>query len=173
MSPLGAANAVYIDALTMSSAVSALVTYSPSPARGQGSEPSEHHVRNELWVDIFTKSVKLAAGPFVSLWEMWHLFPGNAGKASSRSDFSALAVDAQGESFPFLIVESERPKAYITFKEGGNPIVGADVIEWAKNHSSISTFMMPREVVIVDELPKTSTGKIKKNVLREWAQTHL
>ncbi|KAJ3166025.1 hypothetical protein HDU88_003568 [Geranomyces variabilis] len=64
----------------------------------------------------------------------------------------------------------ERPKAYITLKEGGKPVVGADVIEWAKNHSSISKFMVPREVVIVDELPKTSTGKIKKNVLREWAQ---
>ncbi|KAI8588382.1 hypothetical protein BDZ88DRAFT_421870 [Geranomyces variabilis] len=38
---------------------------------------------------------------------MWHLFPGNAGKGSARSDFSALTVDAQGESFPFLIVESE------------------------------------------------------------------
>ena len=30
--------------------------------------------------------------------------------------------------------------------------------------------MVPREVEIVDELPKTSTGKIKKNVLREWAK---
>ncbi|KAJ3149547.1 hypothetical protein HDU89_003598 [Geranomyces variabilis] len=107
ISPLAAANAGYIDVLTVSSAVSALVTYSPTTARGQGSEPSEHHVKNELWADIFTKSVKLAAGPFVSLWEMWHLFPGNAGKGSSRSDFSALAVDAQGERFPFLIVESE------------------------------------------------------------------
>jgi acyl-coenzyme A synthetase/AMP-(fatty) acid ligase len=30
--------------------------------------------------------------------------------------------------------------------------------------------MVPREVEIVKELPKTSTGKIKKNVLREWAK---
>jgi acyl-coenzyme A synthetase/AMP-(fatty) acid ligase len=30
--------------------------------------------------------------------------------------------------------------------------------------------MVPREVEIVTELPKTSTGKIKKNVLREWAK---
>jgi acyl-coenzyme A synthetase/AMP-(fatty) acid ligase len=29
--------------------------------------------------------------------------------------------------------------------------------------------MVPREVVIVKELPKTSTGKIKKKDLREWA----
>jgi acyl-coenzyme A synthetase/AMP-(fatty) acid ligase len=30
--------------------------------------------------------------------------------------------------------------------------------------------MVPREVEVVSELPKTSTGKIKKNVLREWAK---
>jgi acyl-coenzyme A synthetase/AMP-(fatty) acid ligase len=30
--------------------------------------------------------------------------------------------------------------------------------------------MIPREVEIVEELPKTSTGKLKKNVLRQWAK---
>jgi acyl-coenzyme A synthetase/AMP-(fatty) acid ligase len=45
-----------------------------------------------------------------------------------------------------------------------------DVIDWAKHQSSISKFMIPREVEIVTELPKTSTGKIKKTVLREWAK---
>jgi acyl-coenzyme A synthetase/AMP-(fatty) acid ligase len=30
--------------------------------------------------------------------------------------------------------------------------------------------MVPREVVVVRELPKTSTGKIQKNVLRGWAR---
>ncbi len=66
----------------------------------------------------------------------------------------------------------ERPKAYLTVKEGGNGglLRGADVIAWAKQSSSISKFMVPREVEIVRELPKTSTGKIKKNVLREWAK---
>ena len=27
-----------------------------------------------------------------------------------------------------------------------------------------------QEVEIIPELPKTSTGKVKKNVLREWAK---
>jgi len=63
----------------------------------------------------------------------------------------------------------ETPKAYLTVKEGKvlNP---EDVIDWAKHQSSISKFMIPREVEIVTELPKTSTGKIKKTVLREWAK---
>lgn len=69
----------------------------------------------------------------------------------------------------------ERPKAYLTVKQGGggsasSSLRPADVIAWARNQSSISRFMVPREVEIVRELPKTSTGKIKKNVLREWAK---
>jgi acyl-CoA synthetase (AMP-forming)/AMP-acid ligase II len=71
----------------------------------------------------------------------------------------------------------ERPKAYVTVKGGGggggtqtDMLKGSEVIEWARTHSAISKFMVPREVEIVRELPKTSTGKIKKNELREWAK---
>ena len=63
----------------------------------------------------------------------------------------------------------ERPKAFITV-QAGKTLQGQDVIEWAKHKSGISKFMVPREVEIVTELPKTSTGKLKKNVLREWAK---
>lgn len=63
----------------------------------------------------------------------------------------------------------ERPKAFITIKEGKS-LEGKDLIDWAKHESSISKFMVPREVEVVQELPKTSTGKIKKNVLRQWAK---
>ncbi|KAL9015564.1 MAG: hypothetical protein Q9185_007043 [Variospora sp. 1 TL-2023] len=64
----------------------------------------------------------------------------------------------------------ERPKAFITVQEG-RQLKESDVIEWAKHEKSgISRFMVPREVEIVDELPKTSTGKLRKNVLREWAK---
>lgn len=63
----------------------------------------------------------------------------------------------------------ERPKAFVTVKEGRS-LQGEDVILWARNNSSISKFMVPREVDVVKELPKTSTGKIKKNELRAWAR---
>ena len=63
----------------------------------------------------------------------------------------------------------ERPKAFVTV-QAGKQIEGQDVIDWAKHKSGISRFMVPREVEIVPELPKTSTGKLKKNVLREWAK---
>jgi acyl-coenzyme A synthetase/AMP-(fatty) acid ligase len=63
----------------------------------------------------------------------------------------------------------ERPKAFITLKDGKS-MKGEDLIEWAKYQSSISKFMVPREVEVVSELPKTSTGKVQKNVLRKWAK---
>ncbi|KAJ5587049.1 Acetate/butyrate--CoA ligase AAE7 peroxisomal [Penicillium hispanicum] len=63
----------------------------------------------------------------------------------------------------------ERPKAFITVKQG-RKVEGEEVIEWARNASGISKFMIPREVKVVAELPKTSTGKIRKNVLREWVK---
>jgi acyl-CoA synthetase (AMP-forming)/AMP-acid ligase II len=67
----------------------------------------------------------------------------------------------------------ETPKAFVTVKEGvrEQPLDGGSVISWAKGQSNISRFMVPREVEIVEELPKTSTGKIKKNELREWAKS--
>ncbi|KUI59228.1 Acetate/butyrate--CoA ligase AAE7, peroxisomal [Cytospora mali] len=63
----------------------------------------------------------------------------------------------------------ERPKAYVTIKEGKH-VEGKDIVDWAKHQSQISRFMVPREVEVISELPKTSTGKIKKTVLREWAK---
>ncbi|KAI4240351.1 MAG: hypothetical protein L6R40_005177 [Gallowayella cf. fulva] len=63
----------------------------------------------------------------------------------------------------------ERPKAFVTVRSG-KEVKGVDVIEWAKHKSGISRFMVPREVEVVAELPKTSTGKLKKNILREWAK---
>ena len=63
----------------------------------------------------------------------------------------------------------ERPKAFVTVKQG-KKLEGKDVIDWARNVSGISKFMIPREVEVVSELPKTSTGKIRKNVLREWVK---
>ena len=63
----------------------------------------------------------------------------------------------------------ERPKAFITVQLGKS-LAGDKVIDWAKHQSGISRFMVPREVEILDELPKTSTGKVKKNVLRRWAR---
>lgn len=83
---------------------------------------------------------------------------------STHADILEAAVVAVADSH-----WGERPKAYITVQPG-KELKGEDVIEWAKHKSDISKFMVPREVEIVEELPKTSTGKLKKNVLRQWAE---
>ena len=63
----------------------------------------------------------------------------------------------------------ERPKAFITIKQGSS-LTSEQMIQWCKDHRGISRFMVPREVGVLEELPKTSTGKIRKNVLRDWAK---
>ncbi|KAK3340494.1 hypothetical protein B0H65DRAFT_261286 [Neurospora tetraspora] len=101
---------------------------------------------------------------------------------SGGENISSVALEAMLAEHPDILEAGvvavpdshwgERPKAYITLKEGHETsLTGQDVIDWAKHNSSISKFMVPREVEIVKELPKTSTGKIQKNVLREWAKT--
>lgn len=61
----------------------------------------------------------------------------------------------------------ERPKAYVTARNGETP-EPADVIAFARERGK--KFMVPKEVEVLAELPKTSTGKIRKNILREWAK---
>ena len=64
----------------------------------------------------------------------------------------------------------ERPKAYITVKSG-KTLTNDAFIKWCRDHPAMSRFMVPKECEVVDELPKTSTGKIRKNILREWAKS--
>ncbi|GAM35139.1 hypothetical protein TCE0_017r03225 [Talaromyces pinophilus] len=98
---------------------------------------------------------------------------------SGGENISSVAVENFLMDHPDIIEASvvgvadekwgETPKAYITVVPGSK-VTPADVILWARNKSKISKFMMPREVEIISELPKTSTGKIKKKVLREAAR---
>lgn len=60
----------------------------------------------------------------------------------------------------------ERPKAYITLKPGA-ALEPAEVIGHVRDR--LANFKAPDEVEIVDALPKTSTGKIQKFILREAA----
>jgi fatty-acyl-CoA synthase len=58
----------------------------------------------------------------------------------------------------------ERPKAFVTLKEGAVADPAA-IIEHVR--ANLAHFKAPDEVEIVDQLPKTSTGKVQKYVLRE------
>jgi fatty-acyl-CoA synthase len=62
----------------------------------------------------------------------------------------------------------ERPKAFVVLKIGASASEG-EIIDHVR--SRLAKFKAPDEVDIVEALPKTSTGKIQKYVLREsvWA----
>lgn len=61
----------------------------------------------------------------------------------------------------------ETPCAFVTLKGEDAVVTEADIIAWCKAH--MASFKAPRKVVF-SELPKTSTGKVRKNILRDWLQ---
>ncbi|MCH4243938.1 acyl-CoA synthetase [Acinetobacter gerneri] len=60
----------------------------------------------------------------------------------------------------------EVPCAFIELKQGATT-TPEEVIEFCKQH--LARYKVPKDVVIA-EIPKTSTGKLQKFVLREWAK---
>ncbi|THU60218.1 hypothetical protein C4D60_Mb07t10330 [Musa balbisiana] len=63
----------------------------------------------------------------------------------------------------------ETPCAFVSLKEGaGVAPTDKEVIEWCRER--MPHYMAPKTVVFRAELPKTSTGKIQKYVLREMAK---
>ncbi len=61
----------------------------------------------------------------------------------------------------------ETPCAFVVLKPGAGPVAAEDIIGWCREH--LARFKVPRTVVF-GELPKTSTGKIQKFVLRGRAR---
>jgi fatty-acyl-CoA synthase len=60
----------------------------------------------------------------------------------------------------------ETPCAFVTLKSGAPATSAEDLVQWCR--ANLAGFKCPRTIVFA-ELPKTSTGKIQKFVLREWA----
>ena len=61
----------------------------------------------------------------------------------------------------------ETPCAFVTLKDGAGAVSGADIIAFCRDN--MAHFKTPKSVVF-GPLPKTSTGKIQKFVLRERAK---
>jgi fatty-acyl-CoA synthase len=60
----------------------------------------------------------------------------------------------------------EVPCAFVTLKPGAPAITAADILQWCRDN--LARYKVPKHVVF-GPLPKTSTGKIQKYVLREQA----
>ena len=61
----------------------------------------------------------------------------------------------------------ESPCAFVTLKPGTAAVSSSDIIAWCREH--LAHFKVPRTIVF-GALPKTSTGKIQKFVLRDRAK---
>jgi fatty-acyl-CoA synthase len=61
----------------------------------------------------------------------------------------------------------ETPCAFVTLKAGAGNVTDADIIAFCRER--LARYKVPRTVVFC-ELPKTSTGKVQKFVLREQAK---
>jgi fatty-acyl-CoA synthase len=62
----------------------------------------------------------------------------------------------------------ETPCAFVVLKPGAGAVDAAEIVAWCRQH--LAGFKVPRAIVF-GELPKTSTGKIQKFVLRERARS--
>ncbi|KAL5721454.1 2-methylpropanoate--CoA ligase ccl4 [Ranunculus cassubicifolius] len=80
----------------------------------------------------------------------------------SHPNISEAAVVARPDEF-----WGETPCAFVSLKSGSTNPSEKEIVEFCR--SKMPHYMVPKTVVFVAELPKTSTGKIQKFVLREQA----
>lgn len=64
----------------------------------------------------------------------------------------------------------ETPCAFVTLKPGQEQVTEEEIIRFCREH--LAGFKIPKSVIFRD-LPKTSTGKVQKFILREWANAHV
>ncbi len=79
-----------------------------------------------------------------------------------------LAHEYWGEAVTLVAISNTLPEADTASEEErckAEQILAGDLIEYAKQH--LGKFEVPKRVEFVAELPKTTTGKIRKNLLRE------
>lgn len=59
----------------------------------------------------------------------------------------------------------ERPMAFVVLAAGSTPVTTDELVDHVKEH--IAKFKAPKIIEFVTDLPKTATGKVRKNVLKE------
>jgi hypothetical protein len=109
-------NNLYIDLITVTSTITSVLCYRSVPSRGPGTEPSENHIKAEMFTKILKDAFSLGAHEFHTNWEYHYQIPGHAGSGSARSDFAAVVLNDIDQQFCFLIVEFEA-KGYAVHKD--------------------------------------------------------
>jgi acyl-CoA synthetase (AMP-forming)/AMP-acid ligase II len=97
----------------------------------------------------------------------------NAGENISSVEVESVLYDHPAVNEAAVVarpdeLRGETPCAFVSLKEdAAGTVTAADVTAWCRER--MPQYMVPRTVVFRAELPKTSTGKIQKYVLRNLA----
>jgi fatty-acyl-CoA synthase len=98
------------------------------------------------------------------------IISGGENISSIEIEQALTAHDAVSEAAVVAVSDDywgERPRAYVVLRAGA-ALTAEELIAFAR--SRLASFKVPREIEIRSELPKTSTGKIQKFLLRRQVQ---
>jgi acyl-CoA synthetase (AMP-forming)/AMP-acid ligase II len=68
------------------------------------------------------------------------------------------------------LVHGENVRAYITFKEGADRPTSQELIRFARSKVG---YKAPEEIVVLDRMPFTATGKVDRTGLKRMAEANL
>ena len=169
-------------------AVMDAATMTPVPADGE--TMGEIMFRGNITMKGYLKNTKATAEAFAGGWfhsgDLAVMQPDGYVKIRDRSkdiiisggeNISSLEIEEALYRHPAVLAAAavarpdpkwgETPCAFVELKAGAQ-VTAQEIIEHCRNH--LARFKVPRAVVF-GELPKTSTGKIQKFVLRQQAKS--
>jgi acyl-CoA synthetase (AMP-forming)/AMP-acid ligase II len=77
-------------------------------------------------------------------------------------------VDSTGVVGIHDLVHGENVRAYVTLREGAERPAAQDLIRFARERVG---YKAPEEIVFLDQMPRTSTGKVDRSRLKRMAET--
>jgi fatty-acyl-CoA synthase len=161
------------------------------PVARDGQAMGEIFFRGNITMKGYLKNPKATAEAFRGGWyhtgDLAVVHPDGYVKIKDRSkdiiisggeNISTLEVEDVLYSHPAILEAAvvarpderwgETPCAFVSLKPAAAPVTPEDIIAWCRRH--LAGFKVPKRIVF-GPLPKTSTGKIQKNLLREQAKT--
>ncbi len=159
------------------------------PVKNDGQTMGEIMFRGNIVMKGYLKNPEATAEAFAGGWfhtgDLAVCQPDGYAKITDRSkdviisggeNISSLEVEEVLYQHPAVLTAAvvakpdprwqEVPRAFIELK-AGKEATAEEIIEFCKQH--LARFKVPKDVVIT-EIPKTSTGKLQKFVLRDWAK---
>jgi fatty-acyl-CoA synthase len=102
------------------------------------------------------------------------IISGGENVASPEVEFRMLHHPALQEAAVVAMPDDrfgEVPCAFVTLRTEfrNQQPTEAEIIEWCRGE--MAGFQRPKRIIILDDLPKTNTGKVKKNELREMLKS--